>query len=163
MTTDQLCSGKINVSWTRTYVMTRVWSQCCSTEVTGEGEETPNALRYFWRLPRNNRGGLVCKLVLRSFIQENKYIQVNSIASHMSQRHCIHRRTWLSSQCSNRAQLCGGLRSPTPLPCSSQKQETPPCGHGHTPAWSSEVVPPQPAMNCYAMNRSKSLWSDHHL
>lgn len=91
-------------------------------KVTGEGEETPNALRYFWRLPSNNRGGLVCKLVLCSFIQENKYIQVNSIASHTSQRHCIHTRTWLSSRCSNRAQLCSGFRSPTPLPCSSPEE-----------------------------------------
>lgn len=47
----------------------------------GEGEETANALRCFWRLARNNRGGLLSKLVVSNFSQENKYIQENSIAS----------------------------------------------------------------------------------
>lgn len=68
--------------------------QCSTKEDMGEGEETANALRCFWRLPKNNRSGLLCKRGVGSFSQENKYIQENSIASEPG-----HRRGGPTSDC----------------------------------------------------------------
>lgn len=145
----------------------RSGQQCSTKEIVGKGEEALNAFRYFWRRPRNNRGGLRYKLTRGSFIQENKQIQVNSIASHVSQRHCIlptrKHSVNFSVLTDSSCVVSSGFPSPLTCPSPAEESNTTRQGMGTHCLAIKKVLPSLRIINLYVVNGRESPYSAHCL